>query len=77
MPYAQWLQRTRGCGYPAPGNHALCPFAGLTVIALKDSWAARQLFLCAPASKSLHGAAQLLFEHLQTSTNEEAAGEKR
>lgn len=38
---------------------------GLQAITLTDSWAARQLSLCAPADKTLHGAAQLLFEHLR------------
>jgi DNA-binding transcriptional LysR family regulator len=36
----------------------------LAAIPLTDAWAARQLFLCALANKPLHGAAQLLFEHL-------------
>lgn len=39
----------------------------LAVIPLTDSWAARQLFLCAHASTPLHAAAQLLFDHLRTS----------
>jgi DNA-binding transcriptional LysR family regulator len=43
---------------------------GLKVITLTDAWAARQLSLCAPAGKSLHGAAQLLFEHLRHNGNE-------
>ncbi len=41
----------------------------LAVIPLTDAWAARQLFLCAPANKPLHGAAQLLFEHLHQSSD--------
>jgi len=44
---------------------------GLKVIPLTDGWAARQLFLCAPSKKTLHGAAQLLFEHLQKSGSDE------
>lgn len=44
---------------------------GLKVIALTDSWAARQLFLCAPSKKPLHGAAQLLFDHLHQSGSDE------
>jgi hypothetical protein len=43
----------------------------LKVIPLTDGWSARQLFLCAPSKKPLHGAAQLLFEHLQRSGGDE------
>jgi DNA-binding transcriptional LysR family regulator len=43
----------------------------LKVIPLTDGWAARQLFLCASANKPLHGAAQLLFEHLQNNSGDE------
>jgi DNA-binding transcriptional LysR family regulator len=43
---------------------------GLEVVPLTDSWAHRQLFLCAPARKPLHGAVQLLFEHLQNTAKD-------
>jgi DNA-binding transcriptional LysR family regulator len=38
---------------------------GLVAVSLTDGWAARQLFLCAPAQLPLHPAAQLLFDHLR------------
>lgn len=38
----------------------------LAAIPLSDAWAQRQLFLCTRANKSLHRAAQQLFDHLRS-----------
>lgn len=57
-----------GLGISVMPRAATTPFIrslSLAAIPLTDPWAARQLFLCLPAGKPLHGAAQLLFEHLK------------
>lgn len=50
---------------PRAATTAFIRSLALAAIPLTDPWAARQLFLCVPANKPLHGAAQLLFEHLR------------
>ncbi len=51
---------------PRGATTAFIRSLALAAIPLTDRWASRQLFLCAPANKPLHGAAQLLFEHLRS-----------
>ncbi len=61
-----------GLGVSVIPRAASTPFIrslSLSAIPLTDSWAARQLFLCSPANKPLHGAPQLLFEHLRDSSD--------
>lgn len=57
-----------GLGISVIPRGATTPFIrslSLSIIPLTDGWAARQLYLCLPANKPLHGAAQALFEHLR------------
>jgi DNA-binding transcriptional LysR family regulator len=61
-----------GLGVSVVPRAATTPFIrslSLSAIPLTDPWAARQLFLCVPAGKSLHAAANLLFEHLRLSAS--------
>jgi DNA-binding transcriptional LysR family regulator len=58
-----------GLGVSVVPRAATTPYIkslALAVVPLADAWAIRQQFLCSRSNSSLHPAARLLFEHLQS-----------
>jgi DNA-binding transcriptional LysR family regulator len=60
-----------GLGVSVVPRGATTPYIrslSLAAVPLSDSWARRQLFLCARSGVELHSAARSLFDHLRTQT---------